>query len=250
MKPTFLITAFLALCLPPVPSTAQQPKAPPPALEAAQREVDRAMAEVDACQNRVTQERDLLFKTSGLISASPDSVRQLVERLQTEKEALQVEEAGAKGRQDAIEKAISTTTDKLRARATTDEVTAELQKVIAARQEQMEVIRKLQRANADAQAAEALLATARAELAARKEKIAGPSNELLDALNRELLNLSIARQERAGKLEFINTRLKQLAPAVTGSPQFYAALHNLERAEQHLEAANDRLRVVRTEQAR
>ena len=178
-----------------------------PQLRAAEDAIMKAEAQVQQCQQELEKRRESLFSLSGLVSVTPEALRQLAERLQDQKEALQVDEAGAKGRQDAIAKAIADTTDRLKVRASADDVTAELEKVVSARQKQLERIRQLQAAaavpNADVVAAEAALATARAEAAASRQKTAGLSSDLLEALNRELINLTIGRQERAAKMEYI-----------------------------------------------
>ena len=87
------------------------------AVQNAQYALDKSEKEVNDCEAQVEKHQEALFGASGLISVTPEAVRQLAERLQTEKESMEVEEAGAKGRQNAIAEAIAKTTERLRARS-------------------------------------------------------------------------------------------------------------------------------------
>jgi len=232
----------------PAQDEAQATKSRKAAIALAQADVDKAEHELRNWQGRAGQQKDSLAQKSGLISASPESVRQLAERLQSERETMQLEEAGAKGRDTAIAEAIEKTTQRARSRADADEVSKQLEAVVAVRQKQLERVRQLQATgavpNAEIEAAEAALATARAESAAARQKISGASTDLLEALNRELINLAIARMERQTKLQFIENRLKQLAPALAEASDLEMALHQFQHAQVQLDAALDRLRTV------
>jgi len=247
MQPIQIAISILSLLLVSPAVRAQDTGAAPSniALKVAQIELDKAEKEVNECEEVVERRQDQLFSASGLISVTPETVRQLADRLQAEKESMEVEEAGAKGRQEAIAKAIAQTTDRLRTRSDADEVVKQLDAVIAVRQKQLDRIRQLQATgavpNAEVEAAEASLATARADAAAAKQKMSGGSTDLLEALNRELINLTIARQERATKLEYIEARLKQLAPALAEARNLEKALHQLVRAEHHRDVAMDQM---------
>ena len=243
---SFVLTSFaFFVLLAPSPAPAQNLGPNNPVLAAAREELGKANEEVADREKQLEAQQQELSTASGMVAATPEAIRTLADHLQTEKEALEVEMAGAKGREDAITKAIEQTTTRVRARADSDEVTKQLEAVVAVREKSLERVRQLQAnaaiAKAEVEVVEASLASARADLAVAKQKTSGPSNDLLEALNRELINLAISRQERATKLEFINFRLKQLAPALSLSRNVEKASHELERAEHHRDAAVERL---------
>jgi len=245
MKSKILATLAVSALLFPIPAHAQNLGANSPQMLAAREELDKADKELADREKRLEMQQQELSQVSDMVAATPEAIRQLADRLQTEKEALEVEMAGAKGREDAIAKAIAQTTERVKTRSDADEVTKQIEAVVALRQKQLDRMRQLQAAaavpNAEVDAAEANVATARAELAAAKQKTSAPSADLLEALNRELINLTITRQEHAAKLEFINNRLKQIAPALNGARNVERAAHELERAERHRDAAVEQL---------
>jgi chromosome segregation ATPase len=251
MKPIRLVALALLVLHPPLAAGVQDAGSigpNNPLLLSAKGELEKANKEVAECEEQLGIRQEDLSHLSGMVAATPEAIRQLAERLQTEKEALEVEMAGAKGREDAITKAIAQTSERVRAGAVADEVTKQIEALVAVRQQSLDRIRQLQATGAapkaEVEAAEANLATARADLAVAKQKTAGASNDLLEALNRELVNLTISRQERAAKLEFINARLKQLVPALAVARTVERTSHELERAERHRDAAMDQLIAV------
>ena len=215
------------------------------AVAKAAMEAERASMKLRDAQGAVDARRDKLSETSGLISATPDTVRQLAERLQSERETLELEEAAAKGREAAITEAIAKTTERLRTRADVDEVIKQLDAVVAVRQAQLDRVRQLQNngaaPRAEVESAEAGLATARADVALAKQKTSGASTDLLEALNRELINLAITRQERLSRLQYIQSRLKTLTPALAQTRDLEMAMHDFQRAQRDADAALDRL---------
>jgi chromosome segregation ATPase len=251
MKSVAFTTFAVFTLLHPLPTRAQdtgQLGPNNPALMAAREEVDKADRELADREKQLEIQQHELSSASGLVAATPEAIRQLADRLQTEKEAIEVELAGTKGREDAITKAIAQTSERVKARSDADEVTRQIESVVALRQKQLDRLRQLQATgavpNAEVEAAEANVATARAELAAAKQKTSAPSADLLEALNRELINLTITRQEHGAKLEFINNRLKQLAPALNISRNVEKATRELARAERHRDAAIEQLTMV------
>src|SRR5579871_4597183 len=150
MKPPNFAPILLALFFcssPAFPQTASGPSKSP-TIRDAETEVARAQDEASSCDERVAQIKDRMSGESGLISITPEAVRQLAEHLQSEKESLEVDEAGAKGREDAITKAIDQSTIRLRSRADSDEVTKQMETVVAARQAALDRLQKLQAAGA------------------------------------------------------------------------------------------------------
>jgi hypothetical protein len=183
---------------------------------------------------------------SGLIDATPQSIHQLAQRLQEQRETLEVEEAGDAGRRAGIEQAIDHLSVTAAKKAASDEVSAELQKVVDIRQKSLDQYRAAGKSIPEAEllTAERELAAVRAELAAARQRASGAATETIDAWNRDLLNLNIAQQERLQKLAFIKERLEKLAPALTESDELERKSEQLAGAARERDAAFTALRIL------
>jgi len=220
-----------------------------------QRVLDIAMtrardsqARAEAVRAQVESIQDRMRKAGGLLEVTPEGLRQMVDRLQRQAESLEVEEAGAKGRQAALEAAIAKYSVQMKLRADGDEVTQELSKVLETRKNQLGRVKQLQKQAAVAQgevdAAEAAVAQAQAEVAASRQRAAGAAGETLEAWNRELVNLSIAAQERNAKLTFLRDRLKKLEPALADARELEQRVPEVKRAERWLDEALESLHAL------
>lgn len=144
------------------------------------------------------------------------SIVAAIRKLQEQQEQLLLEAAGATGRRRGLESAIDKYTEMAQVRADQDPVVAELDKVVAFREQEMKRMEQLQKVGAvsasDVNASETALANSRAELAAAKQRAAGgkSSSEALDGWNREAMNLSIDATERQARLGYIEDRLQKL----------------------------------------
>src|SRR5690242_20164526 len=116
MKSKILATLAVSALLFPLPAHAQNLGANSPQMLAAREELDKADKELADREKRLEMQQQELSQVSDMVAATPEAIRQLADRLQTEKEALEVEMAGAKGREDAIAKAIAQTTERVKTR--------------------------------------------------------------------------------------------------------------------------------------
>jgi hypothetical protein len=186
---------------------------------------------------------------SGLVDATPHAIHQLAQRLQEQRETLEVERAGDGGRRIGIEQAIDRVSIEMQKKVASDEISAELQKVVDARQKTLDRYRNVPKgtaSEADLLSAERELAASRAELAAARQRATAATIEAIDAWNRELLNLNVAQEERQQKLKFINERLEKLAPALTESDQLERKSEQVAAAERQMDAAYNSLRIMQT----
>lgn len=199
------------------------------------------LAELHAIQAKIR-------KDTGLLEVTPEGLRQLVDRLQQQAESLELEEVGAAGRQNALEAAIAKYSAQMRKRAEADDVAQELTKVLEMRRNQLARMRELMKqgtlTQAELDAAEAAVAQAQAEVAASRQRAAGAAGDTLEAWNRELVNLSVAAQERRAKLSFIRDRLKKLEPALDDARALERILPELKRAERWLDAALEQMHAL------
>lgn len=143
------------------------------------------------------------------------SIGAAAKKLKEEQEQLRLEAAGAEGRKHGLENAIKEYTEMIQVRADEDPVVKELEKIPAYREQELKRMQQLLKINAvspnEVNSAEAALASARADLAAAKQRAAGArSIEALDDWNRELMNLSIDSTERRARLDYINARLQKV----------------------------------------
>ena len=187
-----------------------------------------------------------LREETGLSNVEATDLRRLISSLQDQREAIQIEEAAAMGRRQGIEEAIKSFSEQVKKRASSDEVTAELGKVVTVREAQFQRLRELEANKAISQSTmqdgEMALATARAEYAAARQRAAASAGDAIDAWNRELLNLAIAGQERRAKLQYIEARLKAFQPALLDIDKLEQAQHERQRLDAELANARTVLR--------
>lgn len=224
---------------------------------AAARERDKARAAVDAAAKdrqqaaaSVRELKDQIRSETGLTNVEGNDLRRIASNLQEQRENLQLEEAAAQGRRTGIEKAIDTFTERQEKRANSDEASSELKAAVDSRQAQLDRLREAVRSKtanvAELEAAEAALLYARAELAAARQRAAGPATDAIDAWNRELMNLEVAGQERRAKLRYIEERLKVLQPALGDVDRLEQGERELQQNEADLLNAERRLRGIQS----
>lgn len=195
------------------PTAAEQPKAD------SQVEPPQAQVQIESLRNR-------LQTTMNQIDI--ETISKGIKELKEKREQLLLDEAGASGRRQGLEEAVKRFTEMAKSRGDSDPVVAELEKVVALRQQELDRMKQLYKTGTvsagDASNVELVLAQARAELAAAKQKVAGGAGlgEALDTWNRESINLSIEAEERRARLDYIAGRLKMLGRLISD----YAALAN------------------------
>jgi chromosome segregation ATPase len=187
---------------------------------------------------------------TGLVEVTPESVRQVISRLQEQREELELDAAGAQGRRQALEEAVASLSTRLKARAPVDAVVATLQKVVDVRQAQLQRLQQLYKQGAvpssELDAAEASVATAQADVAAAQQRVAGgTAAEPLDAWNRQLLELGVSDAERQARLKFIEKRLAQFSDALQAVDQMEQQRASLDAAQSEVAASEADLRRLR-----
>jgi chromosome segregation ATPase len=218
-----ILTATSAALAQQAPST--RPTGQSPQASAYARDREQAQQRVQAAESELKEAEELVNELKARLRAETDlsnvvgsNLPRLTSSLQEQRENLRLEEAAAVGRRQGIEEAIKSFSDQVKKRAASDEVTSELSKLVDVRQAQLERVRTTLKAGTEKESAsddaQVALATARAELAAARQRAAGAATDALDAWNRELLNLAIAGQERRAKLLYVQDRLKVLQPAL------------------------------------
>jgi chromosome segregation ATPase len=223
----------------------------------AQARLKKADQEYDAAKNAAGELEHVLHALTQRAETSKASLSKAASHVDEEAEALALEQAGANARQEALEVAIAQQSKRAEAAVQSDEVAAELQKVVAARTAQVKRMEQLQATgavpNTDVDGATAALAEARARLAERRQQTAAAAGgAALADWNRELLNLSVANAERHAKLKFLEDRRQGLAEALQKAEDLSRYKDAMTRAESErrnarrdLDNAEESLRTLR-----
>lgn len=237
---------------------ADAPPAPASSPQAVQQEqIKRAEMRLDQLQSarahlsaQMSGIRQAIREQTGLVEITPESIRQVIGKLQEQREQLELDGAGAAGRRKGIDEAVAELSAKLKDRATSDPVADELAKVVSVRQAQLTRLQELRKqavvAEESIDVAQAALATARAELAASRQKaVSSSSADVLDAWNRQRLELTISDLERQARLDYITRRLNAFSKALGSLDELEDLRSRLDQAEHAALKAQDELELTR-----
>jgi hypothetical protein len=173
-----------------------------------------AMVQVDS-NRELRQTRDRigeLQKKVGRSDVSRDGMFREVERLEKEKQSLEMERAGREARREALEKAVAETSEKARVQIASDTTAAELEKLVALLEGQVKAMKEIRdkgrASEQDLTDLQIRLAEAKGRLAARDEAVLqAAGGDLLAKLNAELTMLSIDAAECDARLKAIEEQL-------------------------------------------
>lgn len=184
-------------------------------LAATQAQYDAVLQDLQSTEQKLQNE-------TSRVDVTHRSLETYANTLEQELDTLMLEHVGAQARTGSIEEAIAEQTARAQKQVTADEVAQELQKVVDARIKQFERTQQASRAAAvptsAVDEAEANVAEARARLAERRQTMfATAGGDLLSALNRELLMLNIAEQERNAKIQYVKGQLDRIRPSLNSS---------------------------------
>ena len=153
-----------------------------------------------------------LQKKVGRSDVSWDGMFREVERLEKEKQSLEMEQAGRNARRGALERAVAETGEKARMQIASDAAAAELEKLVALLEEQVKTMKDIRdkgrASDQDLTDLQIRLSEAKGRLAARREAVLqAAGGDLLAKLNAELTMLSIDDAERMARLKMIEDQL-------------------------------------------
>ena len=185
------------------------------AKEQAERQLDRAQASLDQARQAYQKLQNELRDRTGRIDVAPDSLRRAASRLETELESLQLDAAGGEARTKALEKTIADVAARGQDAVKRDEVAAEYEKVVSAREQALKNAEAMAAAatisHQELENARATLAEAKARLAERRTTaVAAAGVGALSDWNRELLNLSLDAQERRARMAYLRESLDRI----------------------------------------
>jgi hypothetical protein len=219
------------------------------AIHLARREQDVSSAQLDDATAQTQALRAKLRELAGRADVSTQGVTAAVSRLEEEKEKLELDLLGKKARREALEKEIAGQADRLQKQAQTDPVVAELKKVVEAREAKLKQVRQQYDSGAASQRevndSVVEVAEARAKLAERERgggNGEGGGGQILEALNRERITLSVDLQELEARLKLVETRLPGLRSAMDQLDALQRAEGDLKNARDALAASTNHLR--------
>lgn len=182
----------------------------------ARREEVRSIREArDAAAAKLDAYRMELRKETGRLDVTPANLREAMSKLQDEHQQLELDLRGKEARAAAIADTIAQLTKEASAKNNGDDVLAELQQVVEAREKQLDLMKKNAAAGVntpvEVQQVAAQAAEARAKVAERKrDALAAAGGEALTSLNRELRMLSIDRAEQEARFKLVSQQLDSI----------------------------------------
>jgi hypothetical protein len=197
-------------------------------LSAREIEVQEIRRQRDESSQRLDDYRAMLRKQTGRLDVTPANLREAMSKLQDEHQQLELDLRGKEARAAALADAIAELTKEANAKNNSDDVLAELQQVVEAREKQLELMKKNYasglNSSVEVQQVAAQAAEARAKVAERKrDAIAAAGGEALSALNRELRMLSIDRAEQEARFKLVSQQLENIG-SVTDTIDKYEQL--------------------------
>lgn len=252
-----VILPLSAALLSAAPATEQAANSPFNAQPASlDKERQQAVARVDAAKNDVSalsaqadKLRDQLRAMTGRFDVSPQALSQAAAKLESVRDELLLEGAGAQARKRAVADAIAEHSNRAQSEAANDAVVRAWTEVVKENESSINMIEARWKQGsataAELSAARAAMATARANLAEkRREAALAAGGDQLNALNRELTQLTIAAADRDARLAFIEKQLSGLRDGIGMLDQQEAVSERLQQARDELRVAQNELRDI------
>jgi len=228
----------------------------PPRAHPSVVKLEQAAAEAEAqlkeARERLDALRQKLREQTGRSEASAERIRDELAQLENHREELELEMEAKAARVTALSENIARIAKQIEAKVQTDEVAAELQKVVDAKQRQVEVLSEDNRAGhqnrAELDEAIAQLAEARARLIERRaEALSAAGGDTVNEWNKELMGLSVDSAELQVRLQKMSERLVRFQQVGGELDEFEAALQAREHAADVARELREQLRAVRME---
>ena len=197
---------------------------------------------IDAADGRIQKLNAELRARTGRVEVSPATLQAAMAKLDDERQMLELDIAGLSARHDALQRTIAELTDKQKVMVEKDAVAVELEKVVAAREQELKHVQEMYKrgvaAQGEVRTGEAVLAEAKAKFALRRiEASMTAGGETASALNRELLTLSIDLRTKEVRLMAARKQLD----AFQGATPMLDDIERLKQARLSEQQARDRI---------
>jgi hypothetical protein len=209
-----------------------------------------ARAKYEAAARQLKELQTVLRDRTDRLDVSAEAVRKSIAWLEEQRETLELDEAGAAARRLAVAQAVEEATKKAEVAAKDDAVALELRALVKYRETALARTEELYKTGATpaatVDAAQAQLAEARAQLAARRrEAVAGAGADAVATWNRELVDLTIGEKERHARLDYIADKLMRLRAAIDLVDQVHQQEALVRDAQQEAKTAEARAEEAR-----
>lgn len=177
--------------------------------------VNRQMLDAEQEMLALRRRQEALSLQAGQADLSRSSILKKARLLESNQQELEIELAAKTERLVALRENFAKIVTEARDRATEDPIAAELAKIVAIREKELQRLQLAAEGGAasqsEVQSAEARVAEAKVRLEERREALGtGVGGEILKELNLEQVNLSIGKSELEARLRAINDQLKAL----------------------------------------
>jgi len=212
-------------------------------VERLEAEHQRAVSELDRSRQELTALRQKLRDATGRAEGDADRIRSELSQLEDRREELTLELESRAARMNALSQNMGEITKKVEQEVQNDTVAAELQKVVEAREAQVERAKQLmdvgKLSRSEYEDAVARAAEARARLLDRRGDVAERAGRgTLNDWNQELMRLSVDSAELQARLDKLNQRLQSFQAV---APE----LDHLEELQRTLQEADQTMRETR-----
>lgn len=241
------------------PHRAQEPPVPPQVM----RHRETMQKELTHIDDLVRQQRERVQQEAKRPVISPRTIEAVGEALELEQQSLELDMVGLAARKKALEETVAELTHRTRKQLEDDAVSREIERVVKMREEALRRAREMAQTGRDAQPrdAEEALAEARMRLMERREQLhAAGGGELVQELNRQLLETAINLRETEARLDAVRQRLARMHAAMPSAHQLReleeereVLRHEMRRMSQEIdrrvEGQRERMERIRHEQA-
>ena len=224
-------------------------------VERLEAEHQRAVAELDRSRQELNALRQKLRDATGRTEADAERIRNELSQLEDRRQELQLELESRAARMNALSENMGQITKRVEQEVRDDTVSAELQKVVEAREAQVERAKQMVEAGkmsrSEYEDAVARAAEARARLMDRRGDVAERAGRgTLSDWNQELMRLSVDSAELQARLDKLNQRLQSFQSIAPQLDHLEELQHTLEDAEQTMRETRAHLREMNRELAR
>jgi hypothetical protein len=185
------------------------------------RPQERALKEAEerVAENRagIADHRAKLRAQTGRVEVSPDGLRAAIGNLDRERERLELDAAGFKVREKALQDAVAKVAERAAKAGNSDPAMEQLMMIVKSREVEIDRLKQLvdQKLASDTEIAnaQAKLAEAKFHLIERRNAAVNTAGgEALSAMNKELTMLSVSVLENEARLERVKRELDRFAP--------------------------------------
>jgi len=224
-------------------------------VERLEAEHQRAASELDRSRQELNALRQKLRDATGRSEADADRIRNELSQLEDRRQELQIELESRAARMNALSQNMGEITKKVEQEVQNDTVAAELQKVVEARESQVERAKQLmdvgKLSRSEYEDAVARAAEARARLMDRRGDVAERAGRgTLNDWNQELMRLSVDSAELQARLDKLNQRLQAFQTIAPELDHLEALQQTLQEADQTMHETRAHLREMNRELAR